>query len=187
MLYQIVSLLLEVATGLVGGMCLLRLYMQHQRVGFGNPLGQFVFAVTNWLVLPLRRVIPSAGRWDLASVVAVFVIELVHHTLLWLLAGAGGAVLYLPLMAAFGVLRLVISGLTGMLILYAVLSWVQTSSPLSDVLDRLCAPLLRPIRRRIPMVGGVDLSPLVALLLLQVAAIVLANAQGWALRAVSAL
>ena len=83
-------------------------------------------------------------------------------------AGAGGAVLYLPLMAAFGVLRLVISGLTGMLILYAVLSWVQTSSPLSDVLDRLCAPLLRPIRRRIPMVGGVDLSPMALILLIYV-------------------
>ena len=67
MLFDIVSLLLDVATGLLGGACLLRLYMQYQRIPFGNPVGRFVFALTDWLVLPLRRVLPALGRLDTAS------------------------------------------------------------------------------------------------------------------------
>src|SRR5688500_6147448 len=58
MLYQIPSFLLDVIVGLLGGACLLRLYMQLQRVPFGNPLGRFLFAVTDWIVLPLRRIVP---------------------------------------------------------------------------------------------------------------------------------
>lgn len=182
MLYQIISLLLEVVTGVVAGTCLLRLYMQYQRIPMsarsGNPLGRFVFALTDWLVLPLRRIVPSLGKWDMASLVAAFMLEFIQFSLLWLLAGAGGGFVTVPILAAFGVLRLAISGLTGLVIVYAILSWVQTHSVLSDLVERLCAPPLTPIRRLIPLVGGVDLSPLVLLLLLQVAAIVLGAVQG---------
>ncbi len=186
MLYQIVSLLLDVVIGLIGGACLLRLYMQHQRVPFGNPLGRFVFAVTDWLVLPLRRVLPSLGRWDTASVVGAWLLELLQVVLLWLLAGAVGSAAVLPLLALFGVVRLAISALTVLVIVSAVLSWVQASqgrsSITADILDRLSAPLLRPFRRVLPMVGGVDLSPLALLLVLQVAGIVLAAVQVSVLR-----
>ena len=187
MLYQIVSLLLDVVIGLIGGACLLRLYMQHQRVPFGNPLGRFVFAVTDWLVLPLRRVLPSVGRWDTASLVGAWLLELLQIVLLWLLAGAASAAVLLPLAALFGVLRLAISSLTVMIIVSALLSWVQASqhgqgSLTADILDRLSAPLLRPFRRLLPMVGGIDLSPLALLLVLQIAGIVLAAVQASVLR-----
>lgn len=181
MLYQIVSLLLEVAAGVLAGACLLRLYMQYQRMPMssrsGNPIGRFLFALTDWLVLPLRRVIPAWGRWDLASLVAAFLLELTQFLLLWLLLGAAGSWVSVPVMAVFGLLRLVISGLTGLVIVYAVLSWMPNRSAVSDLIERLCAPPLRPIRRWLPLVGGIDLSPLVLLLLLQVVAIVLAHLQ----------
>ena len=182
MLYQIISFLLDVVIGLLGGACLLRLYMQYQRVGFKNPVGRFVFALTDWLVLPLRRVLPSIGRWDTASVVAVFLLELTQFGLLWLLTERAASAAVLPLLAVFGVVRLVISGLTGLVVVYAILSWVQADSPLVDVIDRLCAPLLRPFRRVIPLAGGIDLSPLVLLVLLQVAAIMLGYLQAAVLR-----
>jgi YggT family protein len=70
-----------------------------------------------------------------------------------------------------------ISALTGLVIVYAVLSWVQTQSQLSDLLERLVAPALMPIRKIVPLVGGVDLSPLALLVLLQIAAIVLGALQ----------
>jgi YggT family protein len=185
MLFQIFSLLLEVVAGVLGGACLLRLYMQHQRIPMsarsGNPLGRFVFALTDWLVLPLRRVIPAAGRWDLASLVATFLIELAQFSLLWAYTSFGASYVSVLILAAFGVVRLVISGLTGLVIVYAVLSWVQSNTVLSDIIERLVAPVLAPIRRFVPLVGGVDLSPLVLLVLLQVAAIVLGNLQGMAL------
>jgi YggT family protein len=187
MLYQIISLLLEVVAGVLGGACLLRLYMQYQRIPMsarsGNPLGRFVFALTDWLVLPLRRVVPALGRWDTASLVAAYLLELTQFLLLWLLAGADGGLFAVPILAAFGLLRLAISGLTGMVIVFAVLSWVPSQSPMTDVIERLVAPALMPIRRVLPLVGGIDLSPLVLLVLLQIASILLGHLQGAALLA----
>jgi YggT family protein len=187
MLYQIVSLLLEVVAGILGGACLLRLYMQYQRIPMsarsGNPLGRFVFALTDWLVLPLRRVVPALGRWDMSSLLGAYVLTLTQFFLLWLLAGAADGLFAVPILAGFGVLRLAISGMTGIVIMYAVLSWMPNQSVLSDVIGRLCAPPLIPIRRVLPLVGGIDLSPLVLLLLLQIASIVLGNLQGLALLA----
>jgi len=182
MAYQIISFLLDVVAGLLGGACLLRLYMQYQRIPFGNPVGRFVFALSDWIVLPLRKVLPAVRRVDTASLVGAYLIELAQFGLLWLFAGSTGAVEMLPVMALFGLARLVISGLTGLVIVYAIMSWVQADSPIVDVIDRLCAPLLRPWRKLVPLVGGIDLSPLVFLVVLQVAAIVLAYLQAAALR-----
>ena len=182
MLFQITSFLLDIAAGLFGGACLLRMYMQYQRVPFGNPVGRFVFAHTDWLVLPLRRVMPSRARVDIASLMGAFLIELAQFTLLWLMLAGTTSFGVVPLLALFGLVRLVISGLTGLVIVYAILSWVQSDTPLVDVIDRLCAPLLRPFRRHIPMVGGIDLSPLALLVLLQIAAIVLGYLQAAVLR-----
>jgi len=181
MLYQIVSLLLEVVAGLIAGTCLLRLYMQYQRIPMslrsGNPLARFIFALTDWLVLPLRRVLPAAGRVDTASLVGAFLIELAQFLVLWAITGMGASIVSLLVLAAFGLVRMAISGLTGLVIIYAILSWVQTQSVAADFLERLVMPVLAPIRRVVPLVGGIDLSPLVLLLILQVAGIVLGSVQ----------
>jgi len=99
-----------------------------------------------------------------------------------LLAGAGGGLLTVPVLALFGLLRMVVSGLTGLVIVYAVLSWVPAQSPMTDVIHRLCQPVLTPVRRYMPLVGGIDLSPLVFLVLLQIASIFLGYLQGMALQ-----
>jgi YggT family protein len=183
MLYQIASFLLDVVGGLLTGACLLRLYMQWQRVPFSNPVGGLVFALTDWLIMPLRRMIPPAGRWDVSSLVAAMLVQLVQYALLTLLLGAGSAWVWLPWLALFGLLRVAVSGLIGLLIVYAVLSWVQGGrSPLADVIARLCEPVLRPFRRVIPLMGGFDLSPLVALVVLQVVMIVLGHLQASVMR-----
>lgn len=175
MFTQIISLVLDVVAGLLGGACMLRLYMQYQRVPFGNPVGRFVFALTDWLVLPLRKVLPRL-RIDLASLLAAYLIVLAQYTVMWALIGRGGWGL-VPAIAAFGLVRMAIMGLIALLIFYAILSWVQSESPVIDVIDRLCAPLLRPFRRMIPLVGGFDLSPLALLVVLQIALILLGGLQ----------
>ena len=183
MLYQIASFLLDVIGGLLTGACLLRLYMQWQRVPFSNPVGRLVFALTDWLVLPLRRAIAPSGRWDLSSLVAAVLLQLVQYLLLALLLGLGAAWAWVPWLAFFGLLRVAVSGLMGLLIVYAVLSWVQQGrTALSEVIARLCEPLLRPLRRIIPLVGGMDLSPLAALIFLQVMMIVLGHLQASVMR-----
>lgn len=178
MVYQIFSFLLDVIAGLLGGACLLRLYMQYQRVPFGNPIGRFVFALTDWLVLPLRKVLPPVRRWDTASLVAAYLVELAQFALLWALIGGRAGFGGVFVLAFLGLLRLAISTAIAVVIVYAVLSWVQNDSALSDVMDRLCAPMLSPIRRVVPLVGGIDLSPLVLLVLLQILSMLLAGLGG---------
>ncbi|MBC5782006.1 YggT family protein [Ramlibacter sp. USB13] len=180
MFFQIATFLLDVAAGLLGGACLLRAYMQHQRIPFGNPVGRFIFALTDWIVLPLRKLLPGYKRWDFASILAAFLFELAQFVVLALMVGGGYAAV--PVLALFGLVRLVISGMTGLVIVYAILSWVNADSPMVDVIDRLASPMLRPFRRMIPLVGGFDLSPLALLVVLQVLAIIVANLQAALLR-----
>ena len=185
MLYQILSFVLDIAVGVLAGACLLRAYMQRQRLSFANPVGQFIFALTDWLVLPLRRMVPSLVGWDTASLLGAFLLALLEQVLLWALGDGVVRLALLPVLALFGLARLAISGLTALVIVSAVLSWFPAAqSSLTDVIGRLCEPLLRPFRRVIPTVGGIDLSPLALLVLLQVAAIVLANVLARVLMAV---
>lgn len=181
MLFQIFSLLLDVTAGILAGASLLRLYMQHQRIPMsansGNPLGRFIFALTDWIVLPLRRVLPAAGRWDLASLVAAWLIVLAQFSIFWLLSGMAYLYSSVVISSVFGVLRLAISGLSMLVIIYALLSWVQARSPIADLIERLVIPALARIRRHMPLIGGIDLSPLVLLVLLQILSIVLGHAQ----------
>ena len=103
---------------------------------------------------------------------AAYLVEVLQYAILWAIVGRGDIVDVLVL-ALFGVIRLAISAMTALIIIYAILSWVQTDSPMADVVDRLASPLLRPIRRLIPLVGGIDLSPLALLVVLQVASMLL--------------
>ena len=181
MLNQISSFLLDIIVGLLGGACLLRLYMQYHRVPFANPLGRFVFAVSDWLVMPLRRVVPSFKRWDISSAVAAWLLVVAKYLLLMLLMSGGVRFGTLPLLSLFGLLQLAVSGLTALLIAYAILSWMPNASAmLYSLISRLAEPMVQPFRRFIPLVGGVDLSPLAAIVLLQICAMVLGNLMVWA-------
>ena len=177
LLTQIISLLLDVAAGLVGGACLLRLIMQWQRIPFNNPIGRFIFAVSDWLVMPLRRRLPAIGRLDTASLVGAWLAKLTQFTVLWLLSSGHGSLVLVLLLSVMGLAQLMISGLSALILIYAVLTWVQPGSPNMALLERLCQPWLAPIRRVVPLIGGVDLSSLVFLLLLQIAGMVLGAVQ----------
>ena len=178
LLYQIVSFLLDALVSVVGGACLVRLVMQRQRVPFSNPVGRLVMALTDWIVLKLRRVVPSIAGWDTASLLSAYLLVLVKLLLLWALLGARSNPAILAVIAVFGVAQLAISVFTALLVIYAILSWVQPHSPVMPVIDRLCAPLLLPLRKALPQVGGFDLSPLVLLLILQVVGMLLGALQG---------
>jgi YggT family protein len=181
MFTQIFSFLFDVVFGLLAGACLLRLWMQWQRVGFANPLGRFVMALTDWIIVPLRRVLPAAGPIDSASLAAGLLLCAAHMALLALLFGGTGLAGWL-LLTPFALARVALSGLMVLVIVAAVLSWTQITSPLAYVIDALVRPLLAPLRRVLPALGGIDVSPLVLLVLLQIAQIVLAHAQTAALR-----
>ena len=173
--FQMLSLVLDVLAGLVAGACLLRLAMQAQRISFHQPLGRFVFAMTDWIVMPLRRVIPPWSRWDLSSLVAAWLIKALQLLLLWVFMGMHGHLGWLPVASLVGLLQLVVSALSALVFLYAIMSWVQPHSPFMQLADRLVQPWLDPVRRVVPLIGGVDLAPLVLILLLQLAGMLLAG------------
>ncbi len=176
MLFQVVSFVLDIAVGMLAGACLLRLYMQALRAGFSNQIGVFVFAVTDWLVLPLRRGIPAMGWLDTASFLAAYLLVLAKTCLLvWVVGGLPEWEL-VPLWAIIGLARLALSALSALVLVNAVLSWVQAPHVVKAVLDRLCDPLLRPLRRWLPRIGAVDLSPLLLIVFLQVVAMLLSGA-----------
>lgn len=149
---------------------LLRVLLPLVRADFRNPIGQAIFRVTDPLVLPLRRAIPPAGRVDLASIIALVLVQLAGTALVRLIAGAGLEPLGLLVQGLVGLLRTVLDFYFFALLIYALLSWVTppgTYNPASQLLGRVCEPLLAPVRRVIPPVGGIDLSALFVMIGLQ--------------------
>lgn len=173
MLYEIIHLLVDVIGGLLVGACLLRAWMQVRRIGGANPIGTFVMSLTDWIVKPLRRIVPGYAGIDWASIVAAFAITLlaVAIDLGLRLNGLPPLDLWIGL-AAVWLIKWGLYMAQLMLLIAAVLSWVNPFSPFLPIVDALIGPLLTPLRRILPSTGRMDFSPLVALLLIQVALIV---------------
>lgn len=176
MLFQVLAFLIEVAVTLVGGACLLRLYMRWRRMPLGNPVGRLVQALTDWLVRPLQRVVPPGERLDVACLLAAWLLKLLQFAALMAMLGAGRWSI-LPVLGLLGVAGLAVSVATAVIIVAAVMSWMQNRTPVADMFARLSAPLLAPVRRLMPLVGGIDLSPLVVVVALQALGIVVGSLQ----------
>jgi len=163
---------------------LLRAWMNHLRVHMSAQPGRLVIAMTDWLVVPVRRLLPrplAQSVVDWGSLMAAVLLALAYGGVWLMLAAAFSPVaasstallLAIPVMAFKLMLRTVLQGLMVILLAYVVLSWVQPHAPVLATLERLSAPLLRPVRRIVPTLGGVDLSVLVLIILLQVGLMVL--------------
>lgn len=149
---------------------LLRVLLPLVRADFRNPLSQAILALTSWLVHPLRRVLPPVGRLDSASVVALLAIQVVATLVLFRLqAGVVPPLVPLVLAALRSLVLSVLLLYTVLIFIYALLSFVAPGvrSPATALLASLCEPLLMPLRRMLPIVGGLDFSPLVAIVALQ--------------------
>ena len=161
----ILQLIVDAVAGVLGGVLLLRFWMQVIRVRPPASVAQFTFTLSDWLVRPLRRVVPGMGGFDWASLIGAFLVVLAA-TSVHLLAGVPGA--YVLAFALFRFIDWIIYGLMGLLIVEVIFSWVNPNAPLAPFVRALNYPLLRPIRRVVPPIGGVDFSVLVALVLLQI-------------------
>ena len=167
MFAQIGQLIIEFVANFFVFALLLRFYMQLFRAPFRNPVGQFLAAVSNWMVLPARRVIPGLFGTDLATLILAWVIQILSMLLIGALLGAvnitGAMTLVLP-MAAIELLRHSLRMLIVVVIVQMVVSWMTSYTPLSPVFDALN----NLFRRFIPPIGSVDLSPLFVVLLAQI-------------------
>ena len=179
MLASALGFLIDVVFGLFTYSLLLRLVMQLMRAPFRNPLGQSVMALTDWIVKPLRKVLPGMGGVDWASVVAAYVFQFLWLLALYFAFGRGFALLGpgLAFVAVAAIIALVKALLWLTIIVVfaqAILSWVAPDGPLAGVLNALTFPLLRPVRRLLPPIGGtLDLSPLIVIVIAQLVLITL--------------
>ena len=162
---------LDTAFGLFIGAVMLRLLLQWVRADFYNPLSQAIVKLTNPLLRPLRRYIPALGRVDTASVVLILVLQVVNLWLAIAISGGGGAIGGVLVMSFAALLSKLLYLYTFAIFVQVIASWVSPGgrSAALDLVDSLTEPLLRPLQRRLPPLGGLDLSPMLALMLLQVA------------------
>lgn len=171
---QVLFFLLDLAFYILVALLLLRAWMNGLGVRMTQQPGLFAMAMTDWIVKPLRRTLPrelAQSAFDLASLIAALLMALAYAGLMHGLTGRGpgaGWLISLPVLALWFVLRSALQLAMLLALGYAILSWVQPMSPVYRTLGRLVEPLLRPIRRVVPMIGGVDLSVLVLVVLLQV-------------------
>lgn len=169
-LTQPIVLLLRMLFDLVIIFLLMRFSLQLARADFYNPVSQSIVRVTNPVLAPLRRIIPPIAGQDSAALVLAYVLALVFMLVAYSVTkGIPNILLLLPL-ALLHLLEIMLDMLFWGVIIHAILSWFPNAqgAPAARVLDQLITPLLAPIRRMIPNLGGIDLSPIALLLLLQV-------------------
>jgi len=168
-------LLLRMVFDLVIIFLLLRFFLQAARVDFYNPVTQAIVRATNPLLAPLRKVIPPLAGQDSAALVAAVAVAFLFLLLAYTISGGLPHVALLLLLAPLHLLELALDMLFWGVIIHALLSWFPNAqgAPAARLLDGLITPLLRPIRRILPELGGIDLSPIALLLVIQMAKILL--------------
>ncbi|MDD3379940.1 MAG: YggT family protein [Rugosibacter sp.] len=185
MLMQLLMFLVDTLAGFFTLALLIRFILQWVKAPFRNPLGQFVIAVTDWAVRPTRRLIPGLFGLDMASLVLAWFTQLLMSvvsvgfsagvTHLFEMVGtvSPAPILMLMILAVILVAKLACYVMLGAVLMSALFSWVNPNAPLADVVNAVSYPLLKPLRRWIPLLGGVDMSPLAFVVLLQMLMMVL--------------
>lgn len=173
---DIIRFLLETSFTILGAAFLARCWLYSMRFHPFNPFSQLIYRATDWLVKPLRSILPTSKHIDVASLVGAYIVALVFLIAIWMISMR--AIMPLTVLmpalgaAAMTVCRWALNLIIWLTLIQAVLSWVNPLAPIMPVLRTLSAPLLEPIRRIMPNLGGIDLSPLVLLIMAQVAMMV---------------
>ena len=149
---------------------MLRFLLGMVRADFYNPVSQFLVRITNPLLVPLRKLIPGFGKIDTAAIVLMLLLQLAMLVIIVMLRGASVPVLPLLLSAVGELVSLAINVFLVAIFVQVILSWINPGSynPMNSLLNSLTSPVLRPIQRILPPFSGIDLSPLFALIGLQV-------------------
>ncbi|MEA3411871.1 MAG: YggT family protein [Pseudomonadota bacterium] len=175
---DILTFLIRTLFSLYIGAVVIRFLLAWARADFYNPISQFLVTITNPLLVPLRRVIPSFGSVDTATLVLAYGLKLIELSLIVWTAGLDANVFTLAYLAVLELAKLVIYIYLVAVIVQAILSWISPgtqyyNNPIASLLQSLTAPLLRPVQRVMPPLGGIDLSPLLVIIALNIALILL--------------
>jgi len=149
---------------------MLRFLLGVVRADFYNPVSQFLVRITNPLLVPMRKLLPGIGRLDTSAIVLMLVLQMLSVLIVVSLRGASVPVLTLLLYTVGELVMLLINVLLVAIVVQVIVSWVNpgTYNPINSLLYSLTSPLLKPIQRILPSMSGIDLSPLFAIICLQV-------------------
>lgn len=172
---QIGSFLIQTLIGLFVYLVVMRFLMQTCRAPFRNPLGQFVIALTDWAVRPMRRIVPGLAGIDLATLVLAWLALVIKTLLLFALISGTVSMGVALLLSVLELVRALLHVIIFVTIVHAILSWVSPHNQFSGVFDALTRPFYGVFRRFIPPIGGIDLSPLFVIIVAQILLIVLNN------------
>lgn len=175
MLGQIAIFLVDTVVTFFVFLLLARFHFQWLRVPFRNPVGEFVVLATNWLVVPVRRLVPPMAGLDVPTLLLAWLLQAAGLWTQTAIAGAEPGIAAIIAVAAVDLLRYSVYILVFAVIVQVVLSWINPHAPLAPIFESLTRPFLRPLRRFVPSVGSFDLTPLVLLVLLQVLLIPLSH------------
>ena len=158
--------LVQVLFGLYATLVVLRFLLQLTRADFYNPLSQFIVKATRPLLNPLRRVIPGVSGMDLASLVLAWLVITIEQLAILGLAGAGFQPAAAALLAIPEMISLIINIFLFAILIQVIMSWVNPGgyNPVIKLIHGLTEPLLAPVRRRMPDMGGLDLSPMIVMI-----------------------
>ncbi len=168
---QPILFLIEVLFGLYMGIVALRIIMQWANWEYHNPLVQLIIRATQMPVKFLRRFIPPLGRWDTATIVLLFVLAILKLLLIALIQPNLFNVVIILRLAVADIFSLFIMLFSASIIIQVILSWLQPNTgdnPIAPLISRMNNPLLRPVRQWLPAMSGLDLSPMIVLLGLQI-------------------
>ncbi|HET7672261.1 MAG TPA: YggT family protein [Burkholderiales bacterium] len=168
MFAQIATFLVDTIVSFVVFLLLVRFHFQWLRVPFRNPIGEFVLATTSWAVMPARRVIPGLAGLDLATLIVAFILQAAGLWTQLAIAGADPSGFAVAAIAAVDLVRYSLYILVFAIFVQVAISWINPDAPLAPFFDMVTRPFLRPLRRFVPPVGRVDLTPLVLLVILYV-------------------
>lgn len=178
MLGDILRFLLEITFNLFGAVLIARAWIHAVRLHPFNPLARTIFQSTDWLIVPIRKIVQPGNSIDWSSLVAAWLAALVHLVLMWMVSWASllpsSLVGWLILAALLTVPKWALNLIVWLTLIQAILSWVNPMTPMMALLKTLTAPLLDQIRRLLPATA-IDFSPLVVLVLAQVGLIVLSR------------
>lgn len=160
--------LIDVLFGFIILMVMLRFLLQWVRADFYNPISQFIVKITNPVLQPLRRLIPSLGGLDTASILLMFFLKYIQLFLTFSLAGFAVNPFALVILSLTSLLEMILYIFIIAIIVIAIASWIAPGgyNPVLNLLNQLTRPILQPVQRFVRPVSGLDLSPLVALIIL---------------------
>jgi YggT family protein len=169
-LTQVGLLVINTLVGLYLLLVVMRFLLQLVRADFYNPISQFIVKATNLPLIPLRKVIPGVGGIDIASLVLALLVQATAIVLILLLNGVQPPPLQVAMWAAIGIISLLLKVYFWGLLITVIASWVAPNSynPVLILINQILEPAMKPIRKILPDMGGIDISPIIMFLLIQV-------------------